>query len=102
MKATSGVFRAIADSRTTPAPQKNERPGNQIGVRARSTELVAFASPSGNRDLTPIWPPCRPFLTLPPHLHRHPQQQIAERFAMKIQVQRGIHAAFQRVMKNEI
>ena len=49
-------------SRTRCRPSKNRYPRTLIGVKARSTELVAFASPSGNRSLTPIRAPgCRFF-----------------------------------------
>ena len=46
---------------TTRSP-KNERPRSQIGV-SPIYRTRRFAPPSGNRDRTPIWPPCRPFLS---------------------------------------
>ena len=42
LRTTFRCLQAPTDSHITHAPQKNERPCNQIGVRARSTELVAL------------------------------------------------------------
>ena len=42
--------------------KKIAAPKPKWGVRVRSTELVAFASPSGNQNLTSIRPPAADFL----------------------------------------